>query len=658
MRRRGPRASARAALGLASFAGLLALDACRYDPAYRDVLPVEAGGAPCTPGRVACDGTRRLVCEDGALVEAEDCAARGETCAESLGACAPCRPGTTRCTGQTVERCADDGRRFVAERACDTGPGLACREGACTSLCQRAARARSNVGCEYWAVDLDNAVTGSGNAAAQQFAVVLSNPEPDLTAHVTVEEDEATPGEPARVRTVATATVFPRGLEVFRLGPKEVDGSVAGTFDTGPGTALSRGAYRITSDVPLVAYQFNPLENANVFSNDASQLLPATALGTPSRYVVASWPQTIARSDVPAQDFGSDLRAFLTLVGTRPDTHVHLKTRAKVVPGGPLPSGLREGQDVDVVLQPFEVLNLETGSFGADFTGSVVEADEPVVVFTGSEASDAPTFSTLAARACCADHLEEQVVPTRAVGTRYVLGHMPNRSRAVALAGAALASVEEPELFRIVATTPGPTTVTTSLPPPADRFVLAAEGSHVTLASLGDVQLSADRPVLVASVQVGQEAAGVPRGLPGGDPSLTLLPPIEQWRPDYVFLTPDKYAFDFVVILAERDAGVFLDGLPVDARTCERSAADGRDETTPVPDGGAPSPYVVYRCQLSFPVIVPGVPLPDGLRPGRQNDGVHRVQSDRPVGVVVYGFDAFVSYAYAGGTDLRELTTN
>ena len=234
---------------------------------------------------------------------------------------------------------------------------------------------------------------------------------------------------------------------MFRLGPKEVDGSAAGTFDTGPGTALSRGAYRITSDVPLVAYQFNPLENANVFSNDASQLLPATALGAPSRYVVASWPQTIARSDVPAQDFGSDLRAFLTLVGTRPDTHVHLKTRAKVVPGGPLPSGLREGQDVDVVLQPFEVLNLETGSFGADFTGSVVEADEPVVVFTGSEASDAPTFSTLAARVCCADHLEEQVVPTRAVGTRYVLGHARTAPRG-ALAGAALASVEEPELFR------------------------------------------------------------------------------------------------------------------------------------------------------------------------------------------------------------------
>ena len=32
------------------------------------------------------------------------------------------------------------------------------------------------------------------------------------------------------------------------------------------------------SSVPVVAYQFNPLENVNVFSNDASLLKPAEAL--------------------------------------------------------------------------------------------------------------------------------------------------------------------------------------------------------------------------------------------------------------------------------------------------------------------------------------------------------------------------------------------
>jgi hypothetical protein len=45
-------------------------------------------------------------------------------------------------------------------------------------------------------------------------------------------------------------------------------------------------------------------------------------------------------------------------------------------------------------------------------------------------------------------------------------------------------------------------------------------------------------------------------------------------------------------------------------------------------------------------------PRPDTLSSGAQHDGVHRVLSDHPVGVIVDGFDYFVSYAYAAGTEL------
>ena len=112
---------------------------------------------------------------------------------------------------------------------------------------------------------------------------------------------------------------------------------------------------------------------------------------------MAGWPQTIARSDNPETNFGTDLRAFLTIVGTAPDTKIHLKSAARVVPGGPFPSGLAKGAEADVVLQPFDVLNLETGDFNADFTGSTIDTNAPVAVYVGSEASDAPSFSTLAA---------------------------------------------------------------------------------------------------------------------------------------------------------------------------------------------------------------------------------------------------------------------
>jgi hypothetical protein len=41
--------------------------------------------------------------------------------------------------------------------------------------------------------------------------------------------------------------------------------------------------------------------------------------------------------------------------------------------------------------------------------------------------------------------------------------------------------------------------------------------------------------------------------------------------------------------------------------------------------------------------------------PGVQNDGVHSLRSDEPAGLMVYGFDAFVSYGYPGGSNLEEI---
>jgi hypothetical protein len=65
-----------------------------------------------------------------------------------------------------------------------------------------------------------------------------------------------------------------------------------------------------------------------------------------------------------------------------------------------------------------------------------------------------------------------------------------------------------------------------------------------------------------------------------------------------------------------------------------------------------PEKWVVTSCALSFPIIDPSKAAPDDLSPGFQNDGVHIIESDRKIGVLVDGFDRFVSYAYAAGTEL------
>lgn len=616
----------------------------------------------CTIGEQRCTAALErceLVAGAAGWAVVDDCAARELVCAPSLLRCTRCLPDTQLCEGQDVLACAGDGETTSYVSTCDTTLGSACRAGSCVALCAQAAVERSNVGCEYWAVDLDNAnIDATSNAAAQQFAVVVSNPQPDVPVDVRVFQDDTLPGEPNAPLEIGRVTIAPQNLEVFKLGPREVDGSAPGSFDTGTHTALSRAAFRIESDFPVVAYQFNPLENVSVFSNDASLLYPTESLGqgtlsAPS-YVVVGWPQTIAATDDPNTNFNPldpiHLRAALTIVGTRERTRVVVEPSTRVVPGGPVAES-GPGDRVEVELGPYDVLNLETGDFRADFSGSLVYADQPVAVFVGGEASDAPSFATLATRRCCADHLEDQLAPVRTAGKRFAIPHTPHRGDAVREAGADLTSIPEPDYVRFLAVGEAGATITTSLPPPDDRLVLSGRGSFAEITAYGDFVATSDAPVLVAQVMASQQATSVGRnGLPGGDPSLMFVPPLEQARSEYVFLTPDKYAFDFVTIVAPRDALVLLDDQEVGPELCERTPADGLSDE----ERGGPTELVVYRCQLSYPTIDPSVD-PPLIGPGLQNDGVHRVAANAPVFVAITGFDAYVSYAYAAGTELREL---
>ncbi|HEX6767064.1 MAG TPA: IgGFc-binding protein, partial [Polyangiaceae bacterium] len=577
-------------------------------------------------------------------------------CAVTLGACAPCAPQTIACDEATVLRCRDDGSGFDEGETCDETVGEACREGGCQNLCTKAAEHRSNVGCEYWAVDLDNArVDDTLNAAAQQFAVIVSNVQPDVTSDVTILQDDTAPGEDNDPTVIASASIPPRSLRVFQLGPREVDGSPPGEFNTGTNTALTRHAFRILSTFPVVAYQFNPLANVGVFSNDASLLRPVEAV-TPQgddmldAYVALGWPQTIATTDDPRTNFSSanpiDLRAFLTVVGTRPDTTVRVRPSTRVL-GAPGIPETDAGGELEVTLQPYDVLNLETDDFRADLTGSVIAANGPVIAFTGSEASDAPYFDTLSERYCCADHLEEQLDHLRTAGKNFVAAVTSNRSRALRAAGAAIGVVEQSDYFRILATTDAGAHITTSLDdePTLDLF---SRGEYVDLASSVPFTIASDSPIMLMSVSPSQQAAGIPNDLPGGDPSLIIIPPLEQFRTSYVFQTPSEYAFDFVRIIAPEGAVVVFDSRTLEDWGCESVTAGTFDAPL-----GDTTRYVVHTCQLGFPAIDPNLRPPDNVLDGEQSDGVHVIESDRKIGVLVNGFDSFVGYAYAAGTELE-----
>jgi IgGFc binding protein len=599
--------------------------------------------AECEPGRIYCEGDLARTCADDGLSFAdEDCANDGNVCHPGLG-CSPCHPLSLLCEGQTVVQCQGNGITTVPLAQCLAAENEVCYLGNCMDACQAASDNRSYVGCEYWAVDLDNAVISSVfNAAAQQFAVVVSNPSL-VEARVVVHRNDAPVGWPQQLVQVAETVVLPQGLAVINLAPREVDGSPEGTYDQGTHTALTSNAYRVTSSVPIIAYQFSPLDNVQVFSNDASLLVPTSALDT--KYLVMGWPQTIAETNDPSTNFHRNLRVFLTIVATEPGTDVTIRLSTDIVGGGDIPP-MQAGEELTVSLGPFDVLNLETGDFGADFTGSYIESDRPIAVFSGSEASDVPLFDNLSDRFCCADHLEHQLYPVQSAGSSFVVATMPPRTPAVAAAGGDVSIVAERDWIRLLSTE-SDNEIITSLPPPLDRMILG-EGEHVTMPSDCDFTIWASKPIFAGQFVGGQATTGISTDLPGGDPSFILLPPVQQWRSRYVFLTPDKYAFDFVVIIAAEDNPVLLDYEALGTEcTTHRAQCDSYPDIR--------TEMKVHRCQLGFPLIIEGLPPPDNIDPNLQNDGYHVASANEPFGLIVYGFDKHVSYGYAGGTDLKRI---
>src|SRR5215470_9879949 len=162
-------------------------------------------GDTCEAGSFRCDRNQYEQCaDDGNSWQAvNDCAAQNQICVLNVG-CRVCSPQSFSCGGDgfDVVLCRDDGTGYDTVGRCEPENGDECTGGQCKNACDLAAETRTYEGCDYWAVDLDNAVVANqGAAAAQQFAVVVSNPL-EVPADVIVEVNDAPVGQPPQLRQV------------------------------------------------------------------------------------------------------------------------------------------------------------------------------------------------------------------------------------------------------------------------------------------------------------------------------------------------------------------------------------------------------------------------------------------------------------------------
>jgi hypothetical protein len=471
--------------------------------------------------------------------------------------------------------------------------------------CAQASQAKTYIGCDFWPTVVANNVW-----SIFDFAVVVANAG-DQPADVVIERNG---------QQVVAGQVQPNGLEKFYLPwVPELKGPDASP--TGQATPVNQtvrapgGAYHLTSSVPVTVYQFNALEykgqggpagkswsscpgnssgiGCYSFSNDASLLLPTTALTGNYRVTGQKGWSTI----------GLQMGPYIAVTGTADGTEVSVLTGlGSTIMGGGGIAQTGPGQVLKFNLNRGEVVQLLGAAVG-DLSGTLVQSTQPIQVIHGIPCIQSP----IGTQAC--DHIEESVFPAETLGKHYFvapptgpLGNAPGH------------------VVRIYGNVDG-TTLTYPSGQPAGAPSTIGAGQVVDLNVVKQpFEVVGSAEFAVGMFQLGAALVDPATKVPNqkGDPAQSLATAVEQFRTKYVFLAPDDYDVSYVDIVMPDGSNVVLDG----------SAPAG----TPQSLG---SGYSILRAKLSGGV-----------------SGAHLLTSDKAVGIQVVGYGSYTSYQYPGGLNL------
>ncbi|HNW83320.1 MAG TPA: IgGFc-binding protein, partial [bacterium] len=419
---------------------------------------------------------------------------------------------------------------------------------------------KSYVGCEYWGAFLQQIDENEGGT----YALVVANP--NATG---VNVKIYTMGD----TLIAENTVPAKGLYSFELGGSRKIPS-AGISDLG---------FKLVSSKPVTVTQMNPFGNVLIYSNDATLLLPVGALA--EKYYAMSWPGW------------SSLSGFVSIVAVQDGiTTVKVTYTATSVAGAGV-NAEGPGSVVSYSLNKYQILTLNSttaansNSYGADLTGSYIQADQKIAVFGGHVCTRIPANQ----QAC--DHMEHQIFPLQSWGKDFVAGRTKPRGG-------------ENDYFRILASE---NDTVVSWTGGLTGGVTLQAGWYHDFNTNTDFMIHSEKPILVGQFLASQDA-----GAGTGDPAMMLVAPNEQLRKDYIFLVPPNYDYNRITIIAIKDTNIEVNGQSYSSN--------------------------------SF-MNIPGTDWYKGWVD--MTTGAYTLTASKPVGLYVYGFSQYVSYAYTAGLDLK-----
>jgi hypothetical protein len=510
------------------------------------------------------------------------------------------------------------------------------------ATCDEAAGARTYVGCEFWPTVTANPVWGEFDPA-----LIVTNGSP-TDAEITVDG----PGgfhQTATVRSGALETILLKWVPDLKGPEFSITNTSGGRLAAS--ARVDKGAYRMTSTVPVTAWQFNPLQykksgaacsRFNVSdclsaTVDASLLLPTTAMT--GNYRIFAYSSKNEGTDWGSVPGGAAITA--TKDGTTVKVGLAKKCGVELYPTTDLGTCVSAGPGVDAknggelyefMMNAGDVVQLvgawakDPQTRNADLSGSIVNATAPVQVVSFNAIAQLPDVSV-----ANADHMEETVLPGEVIGKKYIVAPptTPN-GNAVGHVVRIYGNVNDTHLSYPEGAPPGAPTViqagdVVQIPPlpqgqPAPQCL--GVGDHCMLNQPFIVE--GDQPFAVASFMVGGvlQMPGTGFDNSQGDPAMSMMVTPEQFRKEYTFLAPGDYLENFADVLVPQGAQVTLDGNPL-AGTPERI---GNSE------------WGLVRARLQG-----------------DNGGVHKISTtdDRGLGLQVAGFGFATSYYYPGGLNLR-----